>query len=50
MTQEELAYQADIDASYLGRIENGERSAGVDKLFGIAKALKVAAAELFRGL
>ncbi|MBO9599485.1 MAG: helix-turn-helix domain-containing protein [Cohnella sp.] len=41
-TQEELAYRAQIDASYLGQIERGERRSPTVRIIGkIADALSV---------
>ena len=44
--QDELALLAEIDRSYIGRIERGEVNLTVDKLFQIALILKCEAAEL----
>ena len=44
--QDELALLAEIDRSYMGRIERGEVNLTVDKLFQIALILKCEAAEL----
>jgi len=48
MTQEQLALTANIERSYLGAIERGERSPTLDKISSIAKALKVSIEKLFR--
>ena len=41
LTATELAIQADMAASTLSKIENGQRNVGVDSFCSIAKALKV---------
>ena len=48
MTQEQLALTANIERSYLGAIERGERSPTLDKISSIAKVLKVSIGKLFR--
>ncbi|MBI2284514.1 MAG: helix-turn-helix transcriptional regulator [Bacteroidetes bacterium] len=40
LSQEQLAYEADIPISQIGRIERGEINATVSTLFVIAEALK----------
>ncbi len=47
LTQEDLAYQANIDYSYLNEIESGKRNPTVKRVAGIAKVLKVSLKELF---
>lgn len=49
LSQEELAYRAGIDRSYLSEIENGQKNVGVLILEAIAGALDVEAVTLFRG-
>ncbi|QMT31836.1 helix-turn-helix domain-containing protein [Alysiella filiformis] len=44
--QDELALLAEIDRSYMGRIERGEVNLTVDKLFQISLILQCEAAEL----
>ena len=41
MTQEFLSLQCSIDRSYMGRIERGEVNLTVEKLYEIAKILKI---------
>lgn len=41
LTQEELAYEVAINASYVGRIERGEANAPIYTLKKIAKVLKL---------
>ena len=49
LSQEELAYRAQIDRSYLSEIENGKKNLGVLVLEAIAAALEVEAVALFKG-
>ena len=37
LTQEDLAYESDIDRSYIGGVERGERNLSFDKLCQIAR-------------
>jgi len=41
LTQEELAYSADIDRTYIGYIENGKQNITLSMLNKIAKALNM---------
>lgn len=41
MSQEELAYKADLDRSYVGGIERGEHNVAIMSLVKLAKALDV---------
>uniref|UniRef100_A0A7C4CD97 XRE family transcriptional regulator n=1 Tax=candidate division WOR-3 bacterium TaxID=2052148 RepID=A0A7C4CD97_UNCW3 len=45
-SQEKLAEVADLDRTYVGRIERGEKNIGVDNLTILARALGVAPAAL----
>lgn len=47
LSQERLALDAGLDRSYMGRIERGEVSVSLDKIWGIADALGVAPGDLF---
>lgn len=46
LTQEELAEQLDISASFLGHIERGTRVASLDTFVALCNALKVPPQEL----
>ncbi|NVJ67086.1 MAG: helix-turn-helix transcriptional regulator [Gammaproteobacteria bacterium] len=45
-SQEELSLMADIDRSYLGRIERGEANITLETLYKIAGALNCSAEDL----
>lgn len=47
MSQEDLAHRAELDRSYVGQVERGERNISLDNIHRIADALSVAARELF---
>ena len=47
LSQEQLAFEADLHRAYIGQIERGEKNIGVQNLEKIAKALKVSIKELF---
>lgn len=46
MTQEELAYSADVPISQIGRIERGEVNATISSLYAMAKAVKTSLKDL----
>ena len=46
LSQEELAAMTDMDRTYIGGIERGERTPGFDKLIRLARAFAVSASEL----
>lgn len=46
LTQEQAAFAANIDRSYLSQLENNHKSPTVDVLFLICDALGVAASEI----
>ena len=48
LSQEALALSASIDRSYMGRIERGERSISLDKIWAICDALEISILELFQ--
>lgn len=50
LTLEQLGERAGMHATYVGRLERGERSVLVQNLVRIAEALGVDPAELVRGL
>lgn len=50
LTQEDLAHESDIDRSYIGGVERGERNLSFDKLCQIAHALGCDVAALTKNL
>jgi transcriptional regulator with XRE-family HTH domain len=50
ISQEALAFGADLDRSYVGGVERGERNITVVNLKKIAGALKVSLSDLLEGL
>ena len=46
LTQEELAYRAKLDYSYVNQIENGKRNPSMEAVARIAHALRVKVTEL----
>jgi len=50
LTQEDLAHESEIDRSYIGGVERGERNLSFDKLCQIAQALKCDVAALTKDL
>ena len=47
LSQEQLAFEADLHRAYIGQIERGEKNIGVQNLEKIATALKVSVKQLF---
>ncbi len=46
ITQEALAFEADLHRAYVGQIERGEKNIGIINLQKIAKALKIEMSKL----
>ena len=46
LTQQELAFAAELSLTYIGEIERGQRMVSLDTLQRVAKALNLSAAEL----
>jgi transcriptional regulator with XRE-family HTH domain len=49
LSQEELAAEADIDRTYIGGVERGERNLSLKNILKIARALKVHPSAFFTG-
>ena len=47
LSQEQLAALAEIDRAYMGRIERGEQSISLDKIWAICDALEITPVALF---
>lgn len=50
LSQEEFAHTANIDRSYIGQIERGERNIAFFNLLKIARALGVKVSDLTEGI
>lgn len=50
VSQEEFADLCELDRTYIGGIERGERNVSLINIQKIAKALRVSLSELFRGV
>lgn len=48
MSQEELAFRADISRTYLSEVERGERNISVDNMDALAQALEMELPDLLR--
>jgi transcriptional regulator with XRE-family HTH domain len=46
VTQENLAFEAKLDRTYISHLENGHKSPTVDVLFRICPVLRIAASQL----
>jgi transcriptional regulator with XRE-family HTH domain len=50
VSQEEFAELCDLHRTYMGGVERGERNISLANIEKIARALKIALSELFRGV
>lgn len=48
VSQEEFAHMCDLDRTYMGGIERGERNVSLINIEKIAKTLKISLSELFK--
>lgn len=50
LTQEKLAFKAEIDKTYLNEVENGKRNISLINLEKVIKALEVPFEKFFKGV
>ena len=50
MTQEDLAFKVNVDRSYMGFVERGEKNPTFKTIIKIAQSLKVSLSELFKSI
>lgn len=50
MTQEKLAFLAEVDRTYLARIEEGKANPTVKVLYKLSKSLRIRLCDLLRGV
>lgn len=50
LSQDELAWRADVHRAYMGTIERGEQNITVFKLFQIARGLKIKPTDILRDI
>lgn len=46
LTQETLAFEADLHRAYIGQIERGEKNIGLENIEKLAKALRISPSRL----
>lgn len=47
LSQEGLAHISELDRSYVGQVERGERNISLDNILRFARALRISPAEFF---
>ncbi len=50
LSQEELAYLAQLDRSYIGSVERGDRNISLANISKIASALNITLSDLFKDI
>lgn len=50
ISQEELAFRANLDRTYISGVENGRRNVSLKALNSIANAMEITLAELFKDI
>ena len=50
LTQEKLAFNAEVDKTYLNEVENGKRNISIVNLEKIIRALNIPIEEFFKGI
>jgi len=49
LSQEQLAFDAQLDRSFVGQVERGERNLSLLNILRLAEALEIPPEQLFRG-
>lgn len=49
-SQESLAFECELDRTYIGAVERGERNISLENIAKVAKALSISISELLRGV
>lgn len=47
LTQEQLAWEADVDRTYMNHVENGRKNISIESLEKIIRALNITMADFF---
>ena len=47
LSQEDLAHRAELDRTYIGGVERGERNISLDNIHRLAEALELSVRDLF---
>jgi transcriptional regulator with XRE-family HTH domain len=50
LTQEKLAFKAEVDKTYLNEVENGKRNISLINLEKVVKALELSFEKFFKGI
>ena len=50
LTQESLAFKAEVDKTYLNEVENGKRNISIINLEKVIKALEISFEKFFKGI
>lgn len=48
LSQEGLAHVSDLDRSYVGQVERGERNISLDNIYRFSRALEISPTDFFR--
>lgn len=50
LTQEQLAWEADVDRTYMNHVENGRKNISIRSLEKIIKALSISYSDFFKNI